>query len=104
MRGQEIDGAGEGNRTLVCSLGSCRSTIELRPPAHSAAISLAETAAAAKPPDRLLLVHAKVYAPGIFLLPTRPPMLKVNSRCWGGDTPYSTHRLADAASHGDMPV
>src|ERR1700710_1406285 len=23
--------AGEGNRTLVCSLGSCRSTIELRP-------------------------------------------------------------------------
>ena len=25
-------GAGEGNRTLVCSLGSCRSTIELRPP------------------------------------------------------------------------
>src|SRR6267154_1907255 len=25
------DGAGEGNRTLVCSLGSCRSTIELRP-------------------------------------------------------------------------
>src|SRR6266478_9579034 len=25
------DGAGEGNRTLVCSLGSCRSAIELRP-------------------------------------------------------------------------
>jgi hypothetical protein len=25
-------GAGEGNRTLVCSLGSCRSTIELHPP------------------------------------------------------------------------
>ena len=25
------DGAGEGNRTLVCSLGSCRSTIELHP-------------------------------------------------------------------------
>jgi hypothetical protein len=24
-------GAGEGNRTLVCSLGSCRSAIELRP-------------------------------------------------------------------------
>ena len=24
-------GAGGGNRTLVCSLGSCRSTIELRP-------------------------------------------------------------------------
>src|ERR1700674_4027284 len=24
-------GAGEGNRTLVCSLGSCHSTIELRP-------------------------------------------------------------------------
>ncbi|SCA57341.1 hypothetical protein MTBPR1_50097 [Candidatus Terasakiella magnetica] len=24
-------GAGEGNRTLVYSLGSCRSTIELRP-------------------------------------------------------------------------
>ena len=23
--------AGEGNRTLVCSLGSCRSTIELHP-------------------------------------------------------------------------
>jgi integrase len=29
-------GAGEGNRTLVCSLGSCRSTIELRPPIASA--------------------------------------------------------------------
>jgi hypothetical protein len=26
-----VVGAGEGNRTLVCSLGSCRSTIELRP-------------------------------------------------------------------------
>jgi hypothetical protein len=26
-----IVGAGEGNRTLVCSLGSCRSTIELHP-------------------------------------------------------------------------
>ena len=25
-------GAGEGNRTLVCSLEDCRSTIELRPP------------------------------------------------------------------------
>ena len=25
------NGAGEGNRTLVCSLGSCRSAIELRP-------------------------------------------------------------------------
>ena len=24
-------GAGEGNRTLVCSLGSCRSAIELHP-------------------------------------------------------------------------
>src|SRR6266700_3374912 len=28
---QEVAGAGEGNRTLVCSLGSCRSAIELRP-------------------------------------------------------------------------
>ena len=28
-------GAGEGNRTLVCSLGSCRSTIELRPHAQT---------------------------------------------------------------------
>ncbi len=27
----EAAGAGEGNRTLVCSLGSCRSAIELRP-------------------------------------------------------------------------
>ena len=27
-------GAGEGNRTLVCSLGSCRSTIELHPHRH----------------------------------------------------------------------
>src|SRR5205823_2107591 len=27
-------GAGEGDRTLVCSLGSCRSTIELRPLGH----------------------------------------------------------------------
>ena len=26
-----LNGAGEGNRTLVCSLGSCRSTIELHP-------------------------------------------------------------------------
>lgn len=30
-------GAGEGNRTLVCSLGSCRSTIELRPHARTIA-------------------------------------------------------------------
>jgi hypothetical protein len=30
-RGAPWSGAGEGNRTLVCSLGSCRSTIELRP-------------------------------------------------------------------------
>ena len=29
----QINGAGEGNRTLVCSLEDCRSTIELRPPA-----------------------------------------------------------------------
>ena len=28
---QHIYGAGEGNRTLVYSLGSCRSAIELRP-------------------------------------------------------------------------
>src|SRR6478672_1218373 len=28
----QLYGAGEGNRTLVCSLGSCRSTIELHPP------------------------------------------------------------------------
>ena len=26
-----VTGAGEGNRTLVCSLGSCRSAIELHP-------------------------------------------------------------------------
>ena len=32
-----IAGAGEGNRTLVCSLGSCRSTIELRPRAPTIA-------------------------------------------------------------------
>ena len=31
VRSQLSAGAGEGNRTLVCSLGSCRSTIELRP-------------------------------------------------------------------------
>ena len=30
-RTSQLAGAGEGNRTLVCSLGSCRSTIELRP-------------------------------------------------------------------------
>ena len=30
-------GAGGGNRTLVCSLGSCRSTIELRPRAETTA-------------------------------------------------------------------
>src|SRR6476646_8175613 len=35
-------GAGEGNRTLVCSLGSCRSTIELRP--HAATIAKGERA------------------------------------------------------------
>lgn len=29
--GRRKAGAGEGNRTLVYSLGSCRSTIELRP-------------------------------------------------------------------------
>jgi hypothetical protein len=41
-------GAGEGNRTLVCSLGSCRSAIELRPRrAHGP--DLAETAPSAKP-------------------------------------------------------
>src|SRR5262245_36645249 len=34
-------GAGEGNRTLVCSLGSCRSTIELRP--HSRFLRLLGT-------------------------------------------------------------
>ena len=28
---RRLFGAGEGNRTLVCSLGSCRSTIELHP-------------------------------------------------------------------------
>jgi len=28
---EQDSGAGEGNRTLVCSLGSCRSTIELHP-------------------------------------------------------------------------
>ena len=27
----KLNGAGEGNRTLVCSLEDCRSTIELRP-------------------------------------------------------------------------
>ena len=30
-QGRADTGAGEGNRTLVCSLGSCRSTIELHP-------------------------------------------------------------------------
>ena len=29
------NGAGEGNRTLVCSLEGCRSTIELHPRPHS---------------------------------------------------------------------
>jgi hypothetical protein len=32
---EDEPGAGEGNRTLVCSLGSCRSTIELRPQTYS---------------------------------------------------------------------
>ena len=32
-------GAGEGNRTLVCSLGSCRSAIELRPQSRCFRIS-----------------------------------------------------------------
>jgi hypothetical protein len=31
-----MSGAGEENRTLVCSLGSCRSTIELHPPFETA--------------------------------------------------------------------
>ena len=31
MGERKVNGAGEGNRTLVCSLGSCRSTIELHP-------------------------------------------------------------------------
>src|ERR1019366_6622188 len=39
-------GAGEGNRTLVCSLGSCRSTIELRP--HSSTIANGECARQAR--------------------------------------------------------
>jgi hypothetical protein len=30
-RSRSVTGAGEGNRTLVCSLGSYRSTIELHP-------------------------------------------------------------------------
>src|SRR5262245_2595579 len=34
-------GAGEGNRTLVCSLGSCRSTIELRPRSQARIANLA---------------------------------------------------------------
>ncbi len=33
--GRADSGAGEGNRTLVCSLGSCRSTIELHPRGRS---------------------------------------------------------------------
>jgi hypothetical protein len=40
-------GAGEGNRTLVCSLGSCRSAIELRPRSLGSA-DLAETVRSAK--------------------------------------------------------
>src|SRR5438105_2107497 len=40
-------GAGEGNRTLVCSLGSCRSTIELRP--RSQLLEVAPTGATAGP-------------------------------------------------------
>src|SRR5512147_621531 len=31
QQGATPDGAGEGNRTLVCSLEGCRSAIELRP-------------------------------------------------------------------------
>src|SRR4249919_1738781 len=45
-------GAGEGNRTLVCSLGSCRSTIELRP--HSCAmieLRAVKVHVPAEPPD-----------------------------------------------------
>jgi hypothetical protein len=41
-------GAGEGNRTLVCSLGSCRSTIELRPPKPDPASMTARNLAATK--------------------------------------------------------
>jgi hypothetical protein len=50
-------GAGEGNRTLVCSLGSCRSAIELRP--HSVVLIVSQRSAP-KPP-------------GIFRLSFRSP-------------------------------
>src|ERR1700750_1139385 len=39
--GSSKNGAGEGNRTLVCSLGSCRSTIELHPRRGSATDAVA---------------------------------------------------------------
>src|SRR3978361_1727935 len=54
-----VHGAGEGNRTLVCSLGSCRSAIELRPRSLDPP-DLAETGPSAK--------RLGTYPP----LPTRP--------------------------------
>ena len=58
----KINGAGEGNRTLVCSLEDCRSTIELRPPARFAL----ETASLqpVKHIARIGLVNAPCKAPG----------------------------------------
>ena len=69
-------GAGEGNRTLVCSLGSCRSTIELRPQSPFSAflapiwrrilvwlsrrwqIALGNSAAAVRPRRAVPIVHS----------------------------------------------
>ena len=50
-------GAGEGNRTLVCSLGSCRSAIELRPRV-AADLSGFGQAGARPPQQRNLLARA----------------------------------------------
>src|SRR5215211_6867595 len=44
--------AGEGNRTLVCSLGSCRSTIELHP--RRAALSNPDLCSPADPASAFL--------------------------------------------------
>ena len=99
-------GAGEGNRTLVCSLGSCRSTIELRP--RSSHPDLAETAPIRQAPW-------PACSPGRALNPARnfpgaavcdgamiPPGW--GCVCRGVGTRYSTRRSADAASHGAMPA
>ena len=67
----ENTGAGEGNRTLVCSLGSCRSTIELHPRAQG-----------------LILYHG----------PLQPQQTHSAARAAAGASPSFTPRTAYSAA------